>query len=430
MIEGTEVRILSKYGITIKSLLSLSLHEDVLYIFWRIHPEKLGCELIFLLSVSISASNNKILNLLFIDFDLSIEFETEIACNLSFSILSSLIVEASSNDKEFLLQNACSNYYLSLRNTSFQLAAKQELLYQLITSLQNREGSVLMEKILFKTVSSLLKSGFKKWTKFVHHENLELMNKDKARWRLHAHANQDLDLQAWYHAVFYHEVYRLRGPFWFRDAVLPVYRNSYDLVDNTLTPLEEAALAHVLCSPETSYGDVAGQMFVVQAIVKPELFTVFQRLAAQGSQVIKYPRTGRPAKKMFRFSFVEGCIYLTWKGKFGNQGVDLSEVSEVVSGITTEVLRRSAHASKTDLYLSLICAGRSVDLCLETVEERNEWRDLLELLVKKEHGQLSGLGGLLRDDCKTAAESLFLFAALGEGPLSVPMRKEILKLSK
>ena len=59
------------------------------------------------------------------------------------------------------------------------------------------------------------------------------------------------------------QVYRLRGYFWYKDAVLPSYRQSYDLVDNALTPLEEAALAHVLCSPDTSYGDVAGQMFVV-----------------------------------------------------------------------------------------------------------------------------------------------------------------------
>ena len=42
--------------------------------------------------------------------------------------------------------------------------------------------------------------------------------------------------------------------------------------------------------------------------------------------VTKYPRTGRPTKKLFRFSFVEGRIYLTWKGKLGNQGVDLGEV--------------------------------------------------------------------------------------------------------
>ena len=46
-----------------------------------------------------------------------------------------------------------------------------------------------------------------------------------------------------------------------------------------------------------------------------------------GATVTKYPRSGRPAKKLFRFSFVEGKIYLTWKGKFGNQGVDLGEVN-------------------------------------------------------------------------------------------------------
>ena len=47
--------------------------------------------------------------------------------------------------------------------------------------------------------------------------------------------------------------------------------------------------------------------------------------------VTKYPRTGRPTKKLFRFSFVEGKIYLTWKGRFGNQGVDLGEVRIVES---------------------------------------------------------------------------------------------------
>jgi hypothetical protein len=83
------------------------------------------------------------------------------------------------------------------------------------------------------------------------------MHNDRFRWRLHAISNHDLDLQAWYHAIFYQEVYRLRGRFWYRDAVLPNYRFGYDLVDNALSPLEEAALAHVLCSPETSYGDVS-----------------------------------------------------------------------------------------------------------------------------------------------------------------------------
>ena len=107
-------------------------------------------------------------------------------------------------------------------------------------------------------------------------------------------------------------MYRLRGYFWYKDAVLPIYKHSYDLVDNALTPLEESALAHVLCSPDTSYGDVAGQMFVVQALVPSEQFKLFQSLAAQGANIIKYPRSGRPAKKLFRFSFVEGIIYLRY----------------------------------------------------------------------------------------------------------------------
>jgi hypothetical protein len=150
---------------------------------------------------------------------------------------------------------------------------------------------------------------------------------------LHAICNHELDLQAWYHAIFFNEVYRLRGPFWYKDAVLPIYRTSYDIIDNSLTPLEESALAQVLCSPDTVYGDVAGQMFIVQAITTPIQFQLFQNLASQGATVIKYPHSGRPAKKLFRFSFVEGKIYLTWKGKFGNQGVDLGEVHQIQLGM-------------------------------------------------------------------------------------------------
>jgi hypothetical protein len=81
------------------------------------------------------------------------------------------------------------------------------------------------------------------------------------------------------------------------------------------------------------YGDVAGQMFIVQAITTPIQFQLFQNLASQGATVIKYPHSGRPAKKLFRFSFVEGKIYLTWKGKFGNQGVDLGEVHTIQQGL-------------------------------------------------------------------------------------------------
>jgi len=54
-------------------------------------------------------------------------------------------------------------------------------------------------------------------------------------------------------------------------------------------------------------------MFIVQALVSSSLYSLFQQLAANGAQVVKYPRNGRPAKKLFRFSFVEGmhvCMYI------------------------------------------------------------------------------------------------------------------------
>lgn len=194
------------------------------------------------------------------------------------------------------------------------------------------------------------------------------------------------------YVTVYDQVYRLRGHFWYKDAVLPVYKQSYDLVDNALTPLEEAALAHVLCSPDTSYGDVAGQMFVVQALIPPAQFTLFQQLAAQGATVVKYPRSGRPAKKTFRFSFVEGNIYLTWKGKFGNQGVGMGEVTSVVGGIQSDVLKWSVKdTSKADHYLSVNCLDRSVDLYFDSPAERNNWGDLLRTLVSKEQGTLIGV---------------------------------------
>ncbi len=206
----------------------------------------------------------------------------------------------------------------------------------------------------------------------------------------------------------------MRGHFWYKDAVLPVYKQSYDLIDNALTPLEEAALAHVLCSPDTSYGDVAGQMFVVQALISPRQFTLFQQLAAQGAQVIKYPRSGRPAKKLFRFSFVEGNIYLTWKGKFGNQGVGMSEVTSVVGGIQTDVLKWSAQPSKAEQYLSVLCSDRSVDLFFDSEEERNNWRELLRALVTKEQGTLTGIESVDPPLDAPEFEWLTLYASIGK----------------
>jgi hypothetical protein len=137
-------------------------------------------------------------------------------------------------------------------------------------------------------------------------------------------------------------------------------------------------------------------MFVVQAIVSDVQFALFQELSARGANVTKCPRSGRPAKKLFRFSFVEGNIYLTWKGKYGNQGVDLGDVKSVEQGVVTDVTMRLDPAkADADKFLSLLCEGRSVDLRFEFKAERDAWRGLLDLLVKKEGGKLISVRVLL-----------------------------------
>jgi hypothetical protein len=132
---------------------------------------------------------------------------------------------------------------------------------------------------------------------------------------------------------------------------------------------------------------------------------------------------------VFRFSFVEGKIYLTWKGKFGNQGVGLNEVTKVEGGITTDVLKRAAAPGKANLFLSLTCAGRSVDLCFDTEEERNEWQELLHLLMLKEHGSLETLK-VEQPPAEKLNEWLYLYSALGENCLPLDVWKTLTQNGK
>jgi hypothetical protein len=161
-------------------------------------------------------------------------------------------------------------------------------------------------------------------------------------------------------------------------------------------------------------------MFVVQAIVPdPELFAMFQKLSAQGSNVIKYPRTGHASKKMFRFSYVEGSIYLTWKGKYGNQGVDLAEVTEVnlslPSNIQNKISIREPTFS-TELCLSIMSGEKSIDLTFSSKEERERWKVLLDLLSAKERGYLPGFNQIVtKPNEEVSLEELILcYSSLSE----------------
>lgn len=486
---GIPIKVISKHGATLYSnLLVTHVPGRGQCIFWRMRPERLGCDMVYLREVTKSFTCASRLVLTFNlavggkqdHFELNFELDNRVD-EISGRLWTGAEVAELLYDRLEELHQACATQTRGRRSRSigggppgaspnlspgsddagespssssssspsavmaagggggggvgggllatlddeeYKAIIRTEHCYQLSSVLRWKEAVILLDKAAQNNAHRLLMAGFARWTVFIHATNKVLMDKDCYRWRLHASVNLDTDLQAWYHAVFCNEVYRLRGPFWYRDAVLPQYRHSLDLIDQALTPLEEAALAHVLCSPDTTYGDVAGQMMVVQAVVSPELYSLFQDLSAKGAHVIKCPRQGRPAKKLFRFSFVEGSVYLTWRGKFGNQGVDLGEVSSVVPGITTDILRRHAHSGKDDSYLSLYADARSVDLCYEDGSTRDEWLELLQVLVEKEKGKLRGIK-LINDISPDAPrfEWEVLYAALGEAALPSEVKK-------
>ena len=454
--QGTIIRVLStKYGgFSYRSLLSVSMADDAIMLNWRNYPAKLGAEIAFVKALELS--DQALLTLHFEgDFELSMQFEDQETSAAMHACLESLRSEALEMEREkreaaasgtasakgkvatavAVATTTASRSLHVFRFAEFQTVMTQELTYQLTACLRLREGELVCRRLIAQRDDRDLSAAFYRWTAHVKAANLEEMDCDRRRWRLHAIANQELDLQAWYHAVFYSEVYRLRGPFWYKDAILPSYRTSYDIVDNTLTPLEEAALAHVLCSPDTVYADVAGQMFVVQALTTPAQFALFQSLASHGANVVKYPRQGRAARKLFRFSFVEGKIYLTWKGKFGNQGVDLGEVSFVSLGIGTDVLKKAFALNglgmgSPDLYLSVVCAGRSVDLCFEKKADRDAWGGLLGTLCNKEHGSLVGVPSVCPPTCSAVLDDIyewgFLYDALGATTVPAEARDSIL----
>jgi hypothetical protein len=394
---GISVRLISNRGDAVNTVIRLGMDNKNLWIYWRSYPEKIGAELSCVKEISegfvIDEDAQKdylperCVGIVFPDLSIQLEAADPETCFALHLCLKTLLSETSAMDStrvhESLVEKA-------MRTASYRIALEKERLYQQSCFLECTEGALIMENFINRTYFYQLKHCFNHWTQFTKHSNLKAMNEDKDRWRLHAISNEDIDLQAWYHAAFFNEVYRLRGPFWYREAVLPEYKKSYDLIENALTPLEEAALAHVLCSPETTYGDVACQMYLVQELVSKDEFALFQKLATQGVQVVKYPRSGRPAKKTFRISFVEGKVYLTWRGKYGNQGVDLVSVTNIFHGINSEILVKSAKPELADNYLSLISEGRSVDLCYESQEERELWENVLIVLVEKEQGVLRG----------------------------------------
>jgi hypothetical protein len=287
-------------------------------------------------------------------------------------------------------------------------------------------GFKILEARASAWLISLIMKYWMKWCKAVRMLNRSKMLADHRQWRLHAHAHKDEDLQAWYHSIFHDELYRLKGPFWYKEAVLQEYSHH---------PIKKASQedtpSSVLCTPDMTYSTMAATMYSIRELLGEREYALFENLTASGVSVLKYPRTGRPQKKLFQLSLVQGdmylFMYLTWKGKHGTQGVELASVDRVVIGIETDVLKRSVKKAKAESFLSLVLPDRSLDLCFDDPQECSTFHSCMSSLVEMERSirdpharrywlvkvrslcEHSKRAHLVRDNARLAAVFDFLF---------------------
>lgn len=86
------------------------------------------------------------------------------------------------------------------------ISRKAQELLDLASVCRKEEACLVVEKIMSRFHRDVLMAAFSQWSALTKDTNNDKMIKDRNRWRMHAAANQEIDLQAWYHALFYQEV--------------------------------------------------------------------------------------------------------------------------------------------------------------------------------------------------------------------------------
>ncbi|CAM9842397.1 unnamed protein product [Laminaria digitata] len=74
-----------------------------------------------------------------------------------------------------------------------------------------RVGAIKLKKLLTRAATRQVEGRWARWCEAVRDKNEERQRLDRLQWSLHAKANRDNDLLAWYHSTFCREVYRQRG---------------------------------------------------------------------------------------------------------------------------------------------------------------------------------------------------------------------------
>jgi hypothetical protein len=208
---GVPIYIIQQNGLKAKSTAFVEKKASGLKdskLIWR---SGLGCELSFINLVSKSEDNTDgiVVTLEFPEFKLCFE-----VCNTAdaaevFTELCELWRKSQSASSHELLANQHNSLFLqtvAMKNGLFRTAMLQERLHQLAYTARCREVIFAMEKHVEASRQHQLRHMLNKWINFVKIENSLQLSRDKLRWRLHAAANEDLDLQGWYHGLFYQQV--------------------------------------------------------------------------------------------------------------------------------------------------------------------------------------------------------------------------------
>ena len=170
---GINCRLVTSNGISINTVLRLSMSDKILSIFWRSHPEKLGCELMFLKSVTKGSvldvavkraiDPSRALGLIFGDLSIQLEASDAETCDALHLCLETLLNETKSAERE---KNQ-GTFMRSIRETFYQISVKQEQFYQQLVHLRATEGALVLDKILNKSFFFQLRGTFDSWTDYV-----------------------------------------------------------------------------------------------------------------------------------------------------------------------------------------------------------------------------------------------------------------------
>lgn len=210
------IYIRTKHDLCVRSTFQIdkrSAHvESMLY--WRLDPT-LGCEFCYVNAVtkpSKIAENSFQLIISMKDFKLIIETTNDATGDVANTMFSKLAegIRKSQQVKAWERDHGKSipsiQAFYALRDSEYETTVHMEEMTQLNLNLRFKEGHLLLSRVSMELTIRRTQSAFRHWVQVTKEENNPKMLRDRYRWRLHAAANQDIDLQAWYHALFYQEV--------------------------------------------------------------------------------------------------------------------------------------------------------------------------------------------------------------------------------